>query len=601
MQSWQSAPVIGGQTPAPTPSAQPTVMGGRRVIGDVPPAERRAEEDQALEREKFARQQAVEAERLALSRQAEQRAAIDAERGGVEQGKAASFLKRAINAETSFRGLGEVGPRSLPGQTFRDAFPNAANVVAGSERQRADQAEREFIAAILRYDSGAAIPPEEFVSNGQIYFPRPGDTPETLAQKAESRRVAIEGLKAASGPIGERIELPDFSSGLPEQDAPDTMGIGLGGEAAQGYGDDGRGNPLVMGNGEVLLGYENDAPLYGPYSQNKTVDPRAAELFRSIQKDQELFGEGGGIDVARAGVTLGLSDEAAGIGTVIGRALTGDFNVGQNFETGRALDNFRIDQGREDLGGAAIPVELLGAGGALRAAGAFGQARRAVQSVRNAGRPVNRANVQGALTRRAGVEGAGIGALSGAAQGDTLQERGGNALLGTFVGGAAGIGGQMGANALANRGAANAAPVADDVAQRARNLSGAANRVGFNNLNRAMVDPQSNNAVTKADASLVGGRVVQREMEAAADEFGERVGANLGAGGQVLDDVARGDVFKNASERWIKETGQIANRRYAKAEQLAGDVKVAPTTARAAAREIGDWNFRRRLTQTAPK
>ena len=589
MQSWQSAPVI-GSAPAPRQQQQPSF--GDPIVAPAPPSERRAEEDQALEREKVARQQAIEAERLQLSRQAEARAATDAERGGVEQGKAASFLKRAVNAETNFRKLGEVQPRSIPGQAIRETFPNVSNTFSDSSRQLAEQAEREFIAAILRYDSGAAIPPEEFVTSGQIYFPRPGDTPENLAQKAQARKVAIEGLLAASGPQGERAEVPDFDAMLKQgRDTAgggddDTPMSGFGNEAPQGYGDDGRGNPLVLSDGEVLVGYEDDIPLYGPFDRNSTVDPRAAALYRNIQDRERAMGAGGFGEVASAGGTLGLSDEAAGIGMAVGRLLQGDTNLGENFRLGQETEQFRTDQGRERLGAASIPIELLGAGGAIRSVGAFGQARQAVQSVRGAGRPVTRANVQGAMTRRAAVEGAGVGALAGAAQGDTLQERGQNALLGTVVGGITGGGVQVGGNALANRASGVGAAPRADIGQRARDLSGAANRTGFTRLNRAMVDPQSNNAVTKADATIVGGRVVQREMDAAADEFGERVGANLGAGGNTLDDVARGDTLKTASVRWIKETGEIANRRYSKAEQLAGDAKVEATSALAASDDI---------------
>jgi hypothetical protein len=589
MQEWQSAPVV-GQQPTAQPAPQPSTIGGRRVIGDVPPSERRADRDQQLQEVTTAQSLAVEQERLRLAREADARAAVEAERGGVEQGKSASFLKRAINAETSFRQLGVVEPRGLIGQKFAGVDPDTANAFSEEKRQLAEQSEREFIAAVLRYDSGAAIPPEEFLTQGRLYFPRAGDTPAVLEQKARSRRVAIEGLQASAGPLGERETIPDFEAINPlaasenAQD-DDTLGIGLGGAPEQGFGDDGRGNPLVMGDGQVLLGYgDGGAPQYGPLDQNQSADPRAVELLRRIQGEQKQFGEGGVADVARSGITLGLSDEAAGVGEAIAGALRGDLNVAQNFETGRALDNFRVEQGRENLGAAAVPVELLGAGGAVRTIGALGQARQAVQSVRNRGLPVNRANVQSAMTRRAAVEGAGVGTLAGGAQGDTLEERGTNALLGGTIGLATGGLVQAGGNALANRAAA--APVAAGVPQRASDLAAASNRVGFNRLNRAMVDPQSNNAVTKADASIVGGRIVQREMQAAADEFTDVVGQNLGAGGRVVDDVARGDVFKNASERWIKETGQIANRRYTRAEQLAGDVKVAPTTARAAAREM---------------
>jgi hypothetical protein len=592
MQEWQSAPVV-GQQPTAQPAPQPSTIGGRRVIGDVPPSERRADRDQQLQEVTTAQSLQNDAVRTDIAQQGEQRQQQQFEQGNVSEQQAAFLLDRVgggiddLNFVIKNMPGGKGAPSAVDAVLYNSFGPNSivTRGMTESGRKAVEDVQLDILDALLTLGTGAAYNAEQLQGQRAAYFPQFNDDEPTVALKRRRLERLFNNAKVRAGPLGERLDqYRGQFLGASEQDAPDTMGIGLGGEAAQGYGDDGRGNPLVMGDGQVLLGYENDAPLYGPFGKNQTVDPRAAELYRRIQRDQEMRGEGGGMDVAKAGVTLGLSDEAAGVGEAIGRALTGDLNVGQNFEAGRASENFRIEQGREDLGALAVPVELLGAGGALRSVGAFGQARQAVQSVRNRGLPVNRANVQGAMTRRAAVEGAGVGTLAGGAQGDTLQERGTNALLGGTVGLATGGLVQAGGNALANRAAA--APVAAGVPQRASDLAAASNRVGFNRLNRAMVDPQSNNAVTKADASIVGGRIVQREMQAAADEFTDVVGQNLGAGGRVVDDVARGDVFKNASERWIKETGQIANRRYTRAEQLAGDVKVAPTTARAAAREM---------------
>ena len=51
--------------------------------------------------------------------------------------------------------------------------------------------EREFLAPLLRKDSGAAISQSEWKTTGEIYFPRPGDTQQTIDQKAQSRVVAM--------------------------------------------------------------------------------------------------------------------------------------------------------------------------------------------------------------------------------------------------------------------------------------------------------------------------------------------------------------------------------------------------------------------------
>lgn len=79
----------------------------------------------------------------------------------------------------------------------------AANATLVSEsQQQVEQAQRDFINAVLRRESGASIAPAEF-SNARIqYFPQPGDSPEVIKQKAANRRTAIEGMKADFGDAG---------------------------------------------------------------------------------------------------------------------------------------------------------------------------------------------------------------------------------------------------------------------------------------------------------------------------------------------------------------------------------------------------------------
>ncbi len=69
----------------------------------------------------------------------------------------------------------------------------------GSENERkVRQAQREFVNAVLRLESGAAIGESEFASAAQQYFPQPGDTRDVIAQKRQARARAIQGLKNSS-------------------------------------------------------------------------------------------------------------------------------------------------------------------------------------------------------------------------------------------------------------------------------------------------------------------------------------------------------------------------------------------------------------------
>ncbi len=88
---------------------------------------------------------------------------------------------------------------SLP-ETMAGGVPGVGNYMKSQEYQRAEQAGKEFLQAILRKDTGAAITAEETAEYGSVYLPRPGDAPETLAQKKISRARALEAIKAGMPP-----------------------------------------------------------------------------------------------------------------------------------------------------------------------------------------------------------------------------------------------------------------------------------------------------------------------------------------------------------------------------------------------------------------
>lgn len=74
---------------------------------------------------------------------------------------------------------------------------NELAAAVSPEAQKVAQAQRDFLNAVLRKESGAAIGKDEFTSGAQQYFPQPGDTPEVIAQKQQNRALAIEGVLAS--------------------------------------------------------------------------------------------------------------------------------------------------------------------------------------------------------------------------------------------------------------------------------------------------------------------------------------------------------------------------------------------------------------------
>jgi hypothetical protein len=69
--------------------------------------------------------------------------------------------------------------------------------------QAQKQAERNFVNAVLRKESGAVISDSEFKNAERQYFPRSGDSKEVLAQKAANRALVIESFRNLAGPAWE--------------------------------------------------------------------------------------------------------------------------------------------------------------------------------------------------------------------------------------------------------------------------------------------------------------------------------------------------------------------------------------------------------------
>ena len=85
-------------------------------------------------------------------------------------------------------------------EAARSGVPVYGNSLVSKEYQKADQAQRNFINATLRRESGAVISPDEFENAKKQYFPQPGDHPDVLKQKADNRKTAIQGISNAAGP-----------------------------------------------------------------------------------------------------------------------------------------------------------------------------------------------------------------------------------------------------------------------------------------------------------------------------------------------------------------------------------------------------------------
>jgi hypothetical protein len=145
----------------------------------------------------------------------------------LNEGQATSFVyaDRAQQADRIVNGLfqGDRTP-SVRGVAIKEGLEgvpliggslgSGANYALSNESQQYEQAKRDFINAVLRRESGAVIADSEFANANRQYFPQPGDGAAVIAQKAENRRRAVEGIGAGTGPMSER-----FAPGAAQQPA----------------------------------------------------------------------------------------------------------------------------------------------------------------------------------------------------------------------------------------------------------------------------------------------------------------------------------------------------------------------------------------------
>jgi hypothetical protein len=91
-------------------------------------------------------------------------------------------------------------------QGVRSTFNVAPTFLGGTneQQQQVEQARRNFVSAVLRKESGAAIGVDEYKNEERKYFPQAGDTAKVIEQKQKARELAIKALEAQAGPSGVR-------------------------------------------------------------------------------------------------------------------------------------------------------------------------------------------------------------------------------------------------------------------------------------------------------------------------------------------------------------------------------------------------------------
>lgn len=167
------------------------------------------------------------------------------------QGKSTGFGMRAENASGIIDQVGRNG--EVQPSLLKRAFESVplvggglgmlANKTQSPEQQQIEQAQRDFVNAVLRQESGAAISGSEFDNAKLQYFPQPGDSPKVIAQKKANREMAINGFRISAGPGAK-----NFGGAQPQPQQPSGPKVGTveGGHVYLG------GNPADPGSWKAV-------------------------------------------------------------------------------------------------------------------------------------------------------------------------------------------------------------------------------------------------------------------------------------------------------------------------------------------------------------
>lgn len=307
-----------------------------------------------------------------------------------------------------------------------------------------------------------------------------------------------------------------------------------------GFGD--------MANADKIAAALREGRPVGGVSYELVDEARRRELEREAELGSS---ESAPMSLVTQGMTLGLSDEAAGIGRGLSRAIQLRDPI-EGYRLGRDAHRLRLERAREKLGWGGTALEI---GGGLLSANPRG-ALAAITS-------------RWGTIKEGAKAGAYGGALAGYGYGEGLEDSAGKSILGGAFGGAVGAG----ISTLASRGGGGPSTARIEGPP----LLEAARRQGVD-INAANVRPGARNMLSYFEASPGSSGIVQRNLADQAQQIEGRA-ATLGAEGAPLTTDVAGEAVRASGLRYKARTKAISDRLYDRATTAAGDAKVAATNA----------------------
>lgn len=507
---------------------------------------------------------------------------------GVPQGaeysfKSLGFLDKGIYALRQYE-KSKTAPRSLVGTAMQVRYPNLTNQLDDPKMQVSEAMKSAFVKAILRAESGAAIPEPELAAYIGDYFPRPGASKdeidakrglrisglETLYRTAQSAmtpedraelRAAIDELKgeqngfaAPSAGIGVLSrDTPQSYRFSPEQEQEIIRYLQSSSANAQGYADmisgfaqqqgvavdDAYRQSAMAVGARVIKGLQAGGKLSGEISYQDADEAYIKRLGIPDRSDS-------GIDAFVRGVadtaTLGFADEIAAGGETLFKG--GSYR--ENLARQRGVD--RADEEQN---------------GWLRLAGQVGGGFLL---------PIGGARTAGGLAKVGAAYGGAYGVGSG--QGD-LGDRLESGLGGAVTGGALGYGvGKV----IGKFGGGKPPPSGPS----GRDIYEAGQRIGVDALPADIGGPVAGMLTATARATPGGAYSVTsaaRRIQDQAMSARDKVAARYG---EAQSPVFAGEAAREGALKYRTESRDQIGRLYDRAKQAAGDVKIKPEATLAA-------------------
>jgi hypothetical protein len=119
-----------------------------------------------------------------------------------DQTNAAGFAERMVNSSSELSALerGGYDPTNLRDRSAAGIGGYLGNSAMSDKGQSYRQAATNWVRANLRKESGAAIGKDEMEQEIDNYFPKAGDTADTVAQKASNRKIVEQNMIRSAGP-----------------------------------------------------------------------------------------------------------------------------------------------------------------------------------------------------------------------------------------------------------------------------------------------------------------------------------------------------------------------------------------------------------------